>query len=222
MSFFDLNYSDRIVELLPPDKRTPIEVSWWRAVVKQLDWVRRNIFVDYKTGSVYPDWGVGSYNKGDRVIYGQSVYESLVSSNTAVPTDSTKWRIYQLYFIGTDERILYNGQNLVLNYALNKRFETNFRQPPLVSDIYFTINTPLPLPFSVGSIEGNSSTVFNTGSSESVINYYNFTTFYNFVINIPVAVWTALSTDVNARNKIISNFVNQYLPVGINYQIQTY
>ena len=222
MSFFDITYADRIVELLPPDKRTPIEVSWWRAVVKQIDWVRQNIFTDYKTGSSYPDWGIGSYSIGDRVIYGQSVYESLISSNTAVPTDATKWRVYQLYFIGTDERIMYNGQNLVLNYALNKRFETNFRQPPLVSDIYFTINTPQPAAFIVGIIESNSSIVYTTTSSESVINSYTFNTFYNFVINVPIAVWTALSTDVNARNKIISNFVNQYLPAGINYQIQTY
>lgn len=222
MSFYDITYSDRIVELLPPDKRTKKHVAWWQAIVKQLTWNVQDAFKDYKTGSSYPIWGAASYNLGDRVIYGQSVYESLANSNTAVPTNTTYWRVYELFFIGSDERIMYNGQNLVLNYALNKRFGTNFKQPPLQSDIYFTVNQPAANVFVIGANEANSSVTYSNNSGDAIINSYSFTTFYNFIIHVPVAVLTALSSDVNARNKIISNFVDNYLPAGLEYTIQTY
>jgi hypothetical protein len=163
-----------------------------------------------------------SYNKFDRVIYGQSVYESLVNDNTAEPTDTNYWRIYQNYFTGVDTRIMYNSQTLVFEYALNTRFGATFRQPPLQSDIYITTNTPPSRVFQVGADESLSSTVRLNGSSEFVVDSYSYTPFKNLVINIPIAVYDGLSSDVAAREKIVRYFADKYIIAGIIYKIQTY
>lgn len=222
MSFYNIDFTNRLTELIPPDKREPVHIAWWKQIGKQLEWGRKDVFVDYKEGSDYPVWVAANYSKGDRVKYGQSVYESLTDDNTEVPTNEAAWRMYELFFIGTDERIKYNGQRLVLEYALNKRFGTNFRQPPLQSDIYFEVYPPVADVFIIGGDENNSSTIFLNRSSEFIINDYSFGDFVNFAIYIPVAVWTDLSADAGARDKIISNFVNNYLPAGIKYEIITY
>lgn len=221
-SIYDITFSNRVVELLPPDKRYPKHVAWWKAMVKQLQYLHADVFIDYRVGSDYPVWAPASYSKGDKVIYGQSVYESLIDSNTNTPTDTTTWRLYQNSFLGVEDRVKYNGQLLVLDYAVNDRFGTNFRQPPLQSDIYFSINTPVAGVFVVGGDEMNSSITFLQSSSDFIIDSYSFVTFFNFVVNVPVAVWTELSADVNARDKILRNFIDPILPAGIRYEIQTY
>lgn len=221
-SIYDITYSKRVVELLPPDKRYEKAIAWWTAMVQQLQYLHTDVLVDFRVGSNYPVYSAGSYNLGDRVIFGQSVYESLVSANTAVPTDAAKWKLYQLYFLGVDDRIKYNGQSLVLDYATNQRFKTNFRQPPLQSDIYFTVNTPSAGVFVVGGDELNSSISWADRSDEFIINLYSFTSFYNMTVHVPIAVFTALSTDAAAREKIISGFIDNILPSGIRYNIITY
>lgn len=222
MSFYEIDYNQKAVELLPPDKRMPSIVAWVKALLMQLQYNITSLFVDYKTGSDYPVYVPGSYNKFDRVIYGQSVYESLININTAEPTDTAYWRLYQLYFAGTDTRIMYNAQTLVLEYALNTRFQTSFRQPPLQSDIFLTVNQPQNRVFQVAGDEGLSSNVRYDGSSENVVNSYTFASFFNLEINVPVATYNSLSTDVAAREKIIRYFADKYIPAGILYTIITY
>ncbi len=196
--------------------------AWFRAIAALLQKLHTDVFVDYRTGSDYPVYSAGTYNAGDRVIYGQRVYESIVGSNTAIPTDLTKWFVYQNNFLGVDQRLKYNGQILVLNYACNARFKTNFRQPPLQSDIYFEVNTPTANVFVVGFDEPQSGICFFGESSNFIINEYAFASFYNFVVKIPTAVFNALSDDANAREKIIRNFIDGIVPAGLNYTITTY
>ena len=222
MSFYNLSYDQKAVELLPPDKRAPAMVQWVQALLKQLQYNQSSIFTDFKVDADYPVYVAGSYNKFDRVIYGQSVYESLTDANTAVPTDANYWRLYQIFFTGTDTRIKYNGQKLVLEYAINDRFMTTFRQPPLVSDIYFSTNIPVPSVFVIGGIEENSSVTYNNNSSEYLIDGYSFSAFYNFTLYIPTAIYNAVSADVNAREPIFRNYINNLLPAGVTYTIQLY
>lgn len=221
-SFYDINFNNRVVELLPPDKRYQRLVAWLQAMIKPLQNLHSQLFVDYKVGADYPIWGIGSYSLGDRVIYGQSVYESLTDANTAYPTDQTKWKLYQLYFLGVDDRIKYNGVSLVLNYAINDRFNTNYRQPPLQSDIYFSVNEPVSTVFIVGGDEINSSAIYYSGSNEQIINAYDFNSFYNLVIHFPNSVYVQLSTDPIARENIVRDFVSKILHAGIKFTIQTY
>lgn len=224
MSIYDLSFNQKAVELLPPDKRRSIFVKWVQSLLSQNTWNHTKIFVDYKTGAVYPAYFVGAtYNAGDRVIFGQSVYESLVNGNTSSPDDATKWRLYQLFFVGTDERVKYNHEKIVLEYALNRRFQTTFRQPPLISDIYINKNPKGLGVFVVGAIEEESSVTYFDASAEFIINDYSFTTaYYNFTVFVPLAVYNGVSTSPSAREGIFRNFIDLYNTIGLNYNIQTY
>ena len=221
-TIYDISFNQKAVELIPPDKRYPKFVKWMQSLLKQLQNLSLSIFTDFKTGALYDFWVSSSYSLGDRVIYGQSVYESLTDGNTGTPTDASTWQLYQLYFKGVDERIMYTGQTLVFEYALNSRFLTNFRQPPLQSDIYISVNAPVASVFQIGYGERYSSSVLYNTSTEYIVDDYSFVTFKNMVIHVPVAVYDALSTDVAAREKIIRNFAQKYSVAGILFEIQTY
>ena len=223
MGIFNISFNQKAIELLPPDKRQPVMIAWVKSMLAQLQYNQYSLMVDYKTGADYPTWSnISPYNKFDRVIYGQSVYESLSDNNNAEPTDAAYWRLYQLFFTGVDTRVKYNGERLVLEYGLNDRFQSTFRQPPAQSDIYITVNEPSARVFQIGATEKNSSLVYSNKSSEYVVNSYTFATFYNAVVNIPTATFEAISDDVDAREKIVRGFIDKILPAGIIYQVQTY
>lgn len=224
-SFFNINFNQKATELSPPDKRYPTFLGWVRALLEPLQYNNNSLFIDYKQGaSYYPDYNpLTTYSKFDRVIYGQSVYESLTDGNTYNPTDLTYWRVYLEYFVGVDDRIKYNSKVLVFEYALNTRFETTFNQPPTQSDIFLTVNTIPTYPFQVGSDEFNSSVTYSNRSYEFVVNeYFAYGTTYNLNINVPIAVFNALAADDNTRTNIIRNFADKYVPAGISYIIITY
>jgi hypothetical protein len=224
MSLYDLNFNQKAVELLPPDKRMTIFAKWVQALLSQNTWNHTKIFVDYKTGANYLYYvPAATYNAGDRVIYGQAVYECLINGTTTTPEDTTRWVIYQNNFVGTDERVAYNHEKIVLEYALNRRFLTTFRQPPLISDIYIQKNTKGLGVFIVGAVEAESSATFYDQSAEFIINDYAFTgTYYNFTVFVPLAVYEAVSASPTAREGIFRNFIDLYNTIGLNYNIQTY
>lgn len=221
MSIFNVNIFQKVSEVTPPDKRSSRFMKWLYALNTPVDADQSKLNM-YRLGADYPNWAAGTYNQYDRVIYGEGVYESLVNGNTSVPTDTRYWRLYLSYFIGAEERIYYNHQKLTLEWALNRRFQTTFRQPPLIPDIYITRNLRPVYPFIVGAIEEESSVVYDDVSSEFIIDSYTFATFYNFTIWFPVAVYNALSVDPAARDRIIGNFVDRYNTAGLLYNIQTY
>lgn len=223
MSIYNLNYIQKVVELLPPDKRGPKMVNWLIDLLGPMGVNYSDLFVDYKTGSDYDLYNsLTTYNTGDRVQYSQSIYESIIDNNTLNPTDLSGWRVYEEYFIGVDERITYNHLKIVLENALNKRFNTTFRQPNLVSDIYIETNVPAANVFVVGSVEQESSIVYRETSSEYIINGYSFAIFNNFTVYVPLAVYEAQSADINAREPIFRYFIDKYNSAGLNYNIITY
>lgn len=223
MSIYNLNYIQKVVELLPPDKRGPKMVNWLIDLLGPMGVNYSDLFVDYKTGSDYDLYdSLTTYNTGDRVQYSQSIYESIIDNNTLNPTDLSGWRVYEEYFIGVDERITYNHLKIVLEHALNKRFNTTFRQPNLVSDIYIETNVPAANVFVVGSVEQESSIVYRETSSEYIINGYSFAIFNNFTVYVPLAVYEAQSADINAREPIFRYFIDKYNSAGLNYNIITY
>lgn len=223
-SIYDITYANRVVDLLPPDKRYIRMVQYLRAMVKELQKLHTDIFTEYRLGSTASAWLVGStYTMGNRVNYAGRVYESIKDSNTGnLPTDTAYWRLFLNSSIGVEERLMYNHQTLVLEYACNRRFGTVFRQPPLQSDIYIGTNVPSVPVFVVGGVEDNSSVTYSVTSSEYIINSYNFTAFNNFTVYVPLAVYNAVSADNAAREKIFRNFIDQYNTAGIRYNVATY
>ena len=210
--------------MLPPDKRFTKIVAWVTVLLSPVQYLRDIWFGSYRTGSTATAWvNTNPYPKYALVKYTNKViYESLVDNNTAVPTDATKWRVAQQNFIGLSERIQYNGQKLVLEYAMNKWFGTTFRQPPNIPDIYITRNSIPVSVFRCGGIEHISSIVYTTTSSEYIINSYTLTLGSNFIIHCPVATYNALANTDAQRDKIFRAFVDLYLPAGITYTIQVY
>ena len=221
-NLYDIDYDVKAVELLPPDKRNNRMIAFVRSLLSPVQLLRDILIDSYGNGSTASDWVAGTYARGVLVRYNKSIYESLEDGNTATPADVTKWVMIQDNFIGVNERVLFNGQKIILEYALNKWFFTNFRQPPLVSDIYISGAFSLINPFVVGGVEAESSSVYTLGSREYVIDGYSVTTQYNFTIFIPSAVYTALAADAATREKIVRAFADKYVPVGIFYEIQTY
>lgn len=224
MSIYSIDFAKRVVQLLPPDKRFTKHIAWVKALMKPLQWFRDLWFGEYLTGSTAGQWNSGvTYAKYARVRYSKSIYESLVDGNVNnLPTDTAYWMQVQENFIGLQERILYNSQKLVLEFALNKWFDTTFRQPPAQPDIYITRNAIGVDVFRVGGVESNSSISFGNVSSEYVVNQYSFAAQPNFTINIPVAVFNALDPTGQNNENIVRDFVNRYVAAGLLYTIQTY
>jgi hypothetical protein len=221
-TIYDIDFEKFSVEMLPVDKRTTKTLAWVNVLLSPVQYLRDLFFGSYRTGSTAPAYAAGTYAKYARVRYNKIVYESLKAGNTDLPTVTASWKIVQQNFIGLSERVLYNGQKLTLEYAMNTWFGTTFRQPTSVSDIYITNNTLAISVFRVARIENNSSAVFNDTSTEFVINNYNFAVQFNFTINCPVAVYNALNAVAANREKIFRSFVDKYVPAGITYNIVTY
>lgn len=209
--------------MLPPDKRFTRIVAWVIILLSPIQYLRDLWFGAYRTGSTATPWVNGNtYDKYDQVNYNKVIYESLVMNNTDVPTTTASWKIVQQNFIGLSERIYYNGQKLVLEYAMNKWFGTTFRQPPSQSDIYISSNSTAVAVFRSADSEAFSSVVFTDISSEYVINDYTFAVAYNFTIHCPVAVYNALDPNNINNDKIFRAFVDKYVPAGVTYNIVTY
>lgn len=216
MALYDINFNYKAVELLPPDKRGLLHVTWVRVLLRQVQALRDKILGDYRTGSSYPLWiSGGLYSKGQLAVFKQVVYESLEDSNTDSPP-SSKWRFYLPSFISSLERLKYNGQKLILEYALNKRFAASFRQPPLVSDIYITTTNYVVVGFVVAKTETPTSSVGQTTSEEAVGYSYPFSHLSNFTINIPALVYAAIS------EQEVREFVDKIIPAGLNYTVVSY
>jgi hypothetical protein len=223
-TIYDLNTDQQVIELLPPDKRYQSTVRWMQNILKSSVQFLRDIVLDYfRNGSTAPIYAAGTYTYGSYVQFKKGVYISLIPNNTDLPTVTTSWYKIQDNFIGLNERILYSGKKVVFEYALNKWFDTTFRQPGTgLSDIYLTTN-PQPLsPFLSGKINSNSSFVYKNRSSEFVINAYDFGTIPNLTINIPVAFYTSLADSDGNRNGIVRAFADKYVTAGITYNIATY
>lgn len=221
-NLYDIDYDVKAVELLPPDKRNNRMIAFVRSLLSPVQLLRDILIDSYGNGSTASDWVAGTYARGVLVRYNKSIYESSEDGNTANPADVTKWVLVQDNFIGVLDRARFNGQKIILEYALNTWFFTTFRQPPLVSDIYISNATALINPFVVGGVESDSSSVYSYGSTEYIIDGYSVTTQVNFTIYIPVAVYTALASDAPSREKIVRSFADKYVATGIFYDIQTY
>lgn len=229
MSIFDWTLSLFGKKMLPPDKRLPRTVALVNVFMLPLQWLRDLWFGDYRQGAADGPSGAlpwlisTTYTQGQRVTYKQKMYESLANANLGnLPTDQNNWVVRLQNFIGTDERLCYNGSTLTLTYALNKYFGTVFRQPPGTSDIYLTTQTNIADSFIVGASEAESSAVYATTSSEYIINDFSTGTFYNLTIHVPSAVFAALDPSPANAEAIIRSFANTYIVGGVIYNVVTY
>lgn len=216
MAIYDINYTRKVVELLPIEKRTVKHIKWLRALIGQVQFLRDKWLGDYRTGSSAPAWSAGTYAKGATVKYKGVVYESLVDSNTDTPP-SSNWRVYLPSFIGVEQRRWFDDHKLTLEYALNKRFGATFRQPiDGNSNIYIGKNAATQVGFLVGETEDYSSRVDESGNGKTVGLGQVFVNINNFTIYIK----TDLYATINEQE--VRQFTDPYVTAGTHYNIQTY
>jgi len=219
MSIYNISLSKIVSDLLPPKKRTDSNKSLLSGLLTA--WHRRTQdLYDYKRGSGYTPYVAGTYNKYDLVIFEKAVYECWVDGTTTAPTDTSSWKQLNKSFIGVNERQYFNGNKLVLEYALNYWFGTTFSNPPTLSDIYITNNVNLTPTFRVGTTEAKSSAVGLLTSNQFVpVDYSANTPQPSFAINVPIAFYTSLGANAE---QIIRDYADKYVVTSITYEIITY
>jgi hypothetical protein len=225
MDQFDIDYSQQVVEILQPDKRKPVTIGFLTALTKStLQFLRDAFLGRYRLGSTDPAWSAGTYARGAFVQYQKSVWVSLIDGNTDTPGTTQNWYQTQANFLGLSERILYNGQKVILEYALNRWFGTNFVQPGAgTSDIYLTTNVQSLAVFRFGDTESISSSFFYDRSTEGFGDMDIVSAgFVNGTINVPLAVYNALDPVAGNRDNIIRAFADKYVYAGLSYNIVTY
>jgi hypothetical protein len=218
---YSLDYNITVDSLNVPDKRTEKTTAFNKGLVAQVSNLHTQLFETYKNYTLVAVWSAGTYNRADLVRYGKSIFQAQ-ETTTSEPTFSDAWLLVSNNYLGNDFRLKIRGEKLNLEYALNTWFDTVFRQPPLVSDIYIETNSVSSNVFIVGLSEDESSSVSSIISSEFVINSYTFTDQYNLSIKVPVAVYNALAATNDIRDSIIRNFADKYINAGLTYDIITY
>ena len=214
---YDINFDQQGIELLPPDKRDSNFIAIIKSLLTGVQWCRDLLFSSYKIGSQAQPFAAGHYKLFDQVIYNKSVYYSLIDSNTDLPTADT-WLKIQDNFLGVDERVKFNGQRIVLEYALNQQFGGTFRPQgsSSPSDIYL-INAPFTIAgFQVGQTEAASGSVGRTTSSDTIGLRYPFIQISNFEVKVKASLF-ALTNEQGIRN-----FINRYIPISLNYIVTQY
>jgi hypothetical protein len=231
MSIYNVNYEVSGQELLPPDRREDKFLKWLYSLLKPLQDLKDFVFTGYSDGSAASSYsGATTYTFGQQVKYqGRIYYRNEITDDYSAgitPTNTTYWTLLHNSFIGINERIRFNGQKIILEYALNKQFGTTFQQPPVLSDIWIENKSVVSDAFFIGVDDEDTATVaISDTDSDWFINddiTADDITAANFIIHVPVAVWTALAGTNSERDNIILTFVDKYKLFGYDATIETY
>lgn len=215
---YNLNYKELWKQLLPPVLRNSRVIAWGAVLLQPIQWLHDFIFGEYSDGAVYNTYSnATAYVIGDKVIYtDRGVYECITNTTGNLPTNATYWKLVNNNYIGIRERIVYNSQKILFEYALNRWF--------VCSGIYITNNDKDTVSFLMGNTGENSSLMPN--SSTNQIDYLGsnliVTSINDFTIYVPIAVHTALSPDSGQRDNIIRSFADKLTIAGMKYNIVTY
>lgn len=216
MSIYDINFDQQTPELLPPDKRDEPRLALVKALLSAVQWCRDLIVGSYRTGSTAPDYAPGTYPAFVKVVFQKAVYYSLIDNNTSDPTDTSAWLKIQANFLGSSERVKFNGQNIVLEYALNQRFDGTFRPPPSTtrSDIYMVLGPLTTAGFLIGETIG--STVGRTTSPDKIGQRSPFVRLINFDVRVKSSIFAT------TNEQEIRDFINLYIPASLTFTVTPY
>ena len=224
MGLYDINHYNQTVQNLPPNKRTSKRFWWLVVLLKPVMWLYYTFFKVFKEGVEPPIWVAGTYDRDDVVRYTYKTYISLIDNNTDAPTTSN-WLELQDNHLGVDARVLFTANKLVLEYALNTYFDSQWFGCTVANagDIWISNNEIETGFFRVGFLEQQSSSVGFTMSSEligedgAVIGVQ-----YAFTVNVLQSIWDALAPTDTERENIMRNFIDRYNIAGLFYNFTTY
>jgi hypothetical protein len=224
MGLYDFNIISFTKDILPPFKRDKEVIAYLKGLLSEFK-RSHDLFLQYYQGSLLGNvWSAGTYNSGQQVTYMPTgeMYECVVTATTTEPTTSTDWIKILDSEIGVFESQYFNDNLITLTYALNKRFQTAYADPPLLSDIYIEkiiIGTPM---FTVGYTDAESSQVgFNDADSDIVTYDDTVVLNYSFVIWIPAFLSASLGSFTIASNTV-RQFAQKYVSAGIIFTIDEY
>lgn len=218
MSIYDFDTPTYVDNNLPPDKRLPKILTYVKSLLSALQ-TSIDYYKIYREGDVYTPWdAITLYAIGDIVYYQGKNYIAIQAHSGRQPLDTDYWTIQNPSSLGSDERVRYQPNKLIFEYALNRFFGSTFRQPPLISDIFIT-NTAYFNPSKIiGGIESNSSAVYSNRSDGVIINDYFVQLPYSFEINIPALVYA----DAGGNDAAIRQFADKITVAGKSYIITQY
>lgn len=218
---FAFNTSYISEKLVPPALRSVKILAYVRVLLAPLQ-TKWNDFLEFINGSNYLAWDIlNIYAVGDRVKYGESIYEALQASAGETPYNNTDyWLLINKDFVGCDARVKFNSQKIVFEYVLNLYLNTTPTTLPL---IYTTRNTMDVNGFYLG-VDGVSE-LGELGKDNNQDDYLG-TSYtlgqYAMTIYVPLALYTSLASTANDRESRVRNIADRYCPVGINYNVNTY
>jgi hypothetical protein len=227
----EIDYDQQAIEVLPDGQRTPYWIVFMRAMFSPVKWLYGK-FKAFAFGESLDSYDATiAYAVSDKVKYKFGTWESQQNDNTGNTPNSSPdyWIKRNDSFIGADERVVYDGKKLNFERALNRIFETTFRQPddvvnPTHSDIYITNAVPDYTSFVMYPDSEQSSVMYPDGSEDYMFDtsVYDTASTYAFIIHTPIAIWNALGDTDAVRESIVRNFADRYAPSGTTYSIAQY
>ena len=220
---FDLNTFTK--NMLPPNKRLSVFEAFMRVIVKPLQWLHDNLFTYYKEGTSFPDYNaLTAYVVGDYVTYkDKGVYYCIAATTGNAPGNTTYWYKIQDVFLGISERIQYQPQILVFEWALNRFFGQTFVNPPSVNPIYIQTNAIDVNTFFVGTIDFSTAQIpLSLGNNNFIGDSSAAVKIYSFTINYPTGLPASLGLTTNEFENLLKQQADKIKAAGTLYDLNAY
>lgn len=209
----------------PGKLRQPKRLAWLRVLLYPLQKRFIDTFNYYRLGQTAPTWNkIPTYTVGYRVRFGISIWEAIEVNTFKPPPEWPEyWILVQPDWIGCEERIKYNSQIMVYEYLMNKRFPNTYN----TNRIWISTNTTDSSAFWVGSLGGEKTTSY----AATKVNQNNFigllssgytVGYYNFTINVPLALFNSLGANDTIRENVIRSVADKYKLAGMFYNVVTF
>lgn len=228
MSIYTYSVNYVVENLLPPILRQVKQIAWLKTIAKPLSWLSDRL-TDYRDGVSLSDfWSAGTtYDRdSDPVIWADSkMYQCIKDGALGVnyaPTGTANSAAYWVevlpHWIGTNERIKYNAQIIILEYALNRLY---FNEG--VSDQIYIENLDTTDGFVMFSVSAGTSEMYTNSlyTGEFMFTSYSPTQ-NNFTVWVPAALFATLGATTQDRENNIRGQVNKYCVPGITYNVDTF
>lgn len=223
MSLYDFDTEIIGKQLLPPQLRKAIQLAWVKVILTPIQWCRDRFFDDYIGGVTATEWdSVTTFFKGVHCIYSDNAVYECTQTNSNTPPDQYPdyWIKIQDCFIGVDERLKYNAQIIVFEYALNRWF----KNVGATDQIYIETND------TNGDmmVMANSSVLSSNMAGQSIFstsfmgNAYTASAQYDYTIYFPAALFATLGATVTDQENAVRNIANKYNVAGMQYNIITF
>ncbi|HXU26536.1 MAG TPA: hypothetical protein VN698_04830 [Bacteroidia bacterium] len=231
--FINIDIDKRAADINVPILRQPKFMALLKAFLSSTLRLQDNITSDQLANTIYSAWNSATaYAIGDRVNginLDTKTYECIQPCTNIPTTNKNYWYVVSTDNIGISEKLSYNCQKMQLEYILNKRFNN-------VSSIYPPYNQPAgnifivtnkSYPRILWSARGTNAGGFTTPSLASKhwfcpekVGLHNALSTSNYTIWVPNTVVTNLGYGFTDLKSLITQEVNKYNAVGLNYDFQ--